>query len=88
MALGKSRKGDFRRFNQGASPVHKLGHYGYVVPKAKCEETLRGYTTNINLKPTDTIPLAILSTRIQLKRESQLLPTASSSGERMFPLAS
>jgi hypothetical protein len=54
-ALKKARKGDVRRFTVGASPIHKLGHYGYGVPRAKFEETLEWYTTNINLKPTDSV---------------------------------
>jgi len=54
-AIEKPRKGVFRRFKQGASPVHKLGHYGFVVPASKFESTLSYYTRLINLKPTDAV---------------------------------
>lgn len=54
-AVEKPRKGTFRRFKQGASPVHKLGHYGFVVPTSKFESTLSFYTSLINLKPTDAV---------------------------------
>jgi hypothetical protein len=54
-ALDKHRHGGFRRFNLGPSPVHKLGHYGYVVPARKYKETLEWYTTLLNLKPTDAV---------------------------------
>jgi hypothetical protein len=51
----KTRQGRFRRFDLGPSPVHKLGHYGYMVPIAKYKETLDFYTTVMNLKPTDSV---------------------------------
>ncbi|KAK5057618.1 hypothetical protein LTR84_011618 [Exophiala bonariae] len=51
----KPRKGTFRRFKQGASPVHKLGHYGFVVPGSKYESTLSWYLDLINLKPSDAV---------------------------------
>lgn len=51
----KVRKGTFRRFDMGPSPVHKLGHYGYMVPPEKFDETLTWYTTVLNLKPTDCV---------------------------------
>lgn len=54
-ALEKPRKGNFRRFSQGASPVHKLGHFGYVVGKANFEEMRQWYMTTLNLKASDTI---------------------------------
>ncbi|KAF1813349.1 Glyoxalase/Bleomycin resistance protein/Dihydroxybiphenyl dioxygenase [Eremomyces bilateralis CBS 781.70] len=54
-AVEKPRKGAVRRFLPGASPVHKLGHYGYVVPQNKFEESFSWYTTTINLKPTDAV---------------------------------
>lgn len=54
-ATVKSRLGDFRRFDQGPSPVHKLGHYGFVVPRSKYSETLKFYTETLNLKPTDAV---------------------------------
>ncbi|PVH95458.1 Glyoxalase/Bleomycin resistance protein/Dihydroxybiphenyl dioxygenase [Periconia macrospinosa] len=53
-AADKRRKGTFRRFDIGPSPVHKLGHYGYMVPAEKFEETLAWYTSVMNLKPTDS----------------------------------
>ena len=54
-ALEKPRKGDFRRFYQGASPVHKLGHFGYVVGKADFEKMRLWYMSTLNLKASDTI---------------------------------
>lgn len=55
LALEKPRKGDFRRFKQGASPVHKLGHFGYVVGKADFEGLRQWYMATLNLKASDTI---------------------------------
>jgi catechol 2,3-dioxygenase-like lactoylglutathione lyase family enzyme len=54
-AYRKTRQGRFRRFELGPSPVHKIGHYGYMVPKAKYKETLDFYTSIMNLKPTDSV---------------------------------
>jgi catechol 2,3-dioxygenase-like lactoylglutathione lyase family enzyme len=54
-AVIKRRLGTVRRFSQGPSPVHKLGHYGFVVPPDRYEPTLQWYTTLLNLKPTDAI---------------------------------
>jgi hypothetical protein len=54
-AYEKARKGKFQRFRPGPSKVHKLGHYGLVVPKNRYEETVAWYTTFINLKPTDAV---------------------------------
>ncbi|OQV04930.1 hypothetical protein CLAIMM_09743 [Cladophialophora immunda] len=51
----KPRKGNVRRYRNGPSPVHKLGHYGYVVPRSKFMETLDWYHRLMNLKPTDTV---------------------------------
>lgn len=51
----KPRKGAFRRFKQGASPVHKLGHYGFVVPASKYESTFSWYHDLINIKPSDAV---------------------------------
>jgi predicted enzyme related to lactoylglutathione lyase len=51
----KARKGTFRRFKTGPSPVHKLGHYGFMVPPSKFEETLSFYTELMNLKPSDIV---------------------------------
>ena len=54
-ALEKPRKGPFRRFKTGPSPVHKLGHYGFIVPGGKFESTLSFYKDLMNLKPTDAV---------------------------------
>ncbi|KAH7083602.1 Glyoxalase/Bleomycin resistance protein/Dihydroxybiphenyl dioxygenase [Paraphoma chrysanthemicola] len=53
-ALKKQRKGEVRRFTLGPSRVHKVGHYGFAVPKAKFAETRDWYTRHINMKPTDS----------------------------------
>lgn len=55
LAVQKPRKGHVRRFRNAPSPVHKLGHYGFVVPGNKFKETLDWYLTVMNLKPTDTV---------------------------------
>lgn len=52
-ASSKVRKGAWRRFDPGPSPVHKLGHYGYMVPAARFKESLAWYTSTLNLKVTD-----------------------------------
>ena len=54
-ALEKPRKGPFRRFKTGPSPVHKLGHYGFIVPGSKFDSTLAFYRDLINLKPSDAV---------------------------------
>jgi catechol 2,3-dioxygenase-like lactoylglutathione lyase family enzyme len=54
-AQEKPRKGRYRRFKTGASPVHKLGHYGFMVPPSKFESTLSWYLDLLNLKPTDAV---------------------------------
>ncbi|OAP58468.1 hypothetical protein AYL99_07558 [Fonsecaea erecta] len=54
-ALDKPRKGRFRRFKTGPSPLHKLGHYGFIVPGSKFESTLAWYRDLMNLKPTDAV---------------------------------
>ncbi|KAF2186229.1 oxidoreductase [Zopfia rhizophila CBS 207.26] len=54
-AYDKPRKGKFRRFNPGPSPVHKPGHYGYGVPASKYKETFEWYTSLMNLSPTDAV---------------------------------
>ena len=51
----KPRKGDVRRFRNAPCPVHKLGHYGFVVPENKFRETLYWYYSIMNLAPTDTV---------------------------------
>ncbi|KAL4861561.1 hypothetical protein BDV12DRAFT_203881 [Aspergillus spectabilis] len=55
LALKKQRRGDFRRFNKGPSLVHKLGHYGFIVPKNKYRPTYDFYMSLINLKPSDAV---------------------------------
>jgi hypothetical protein len=54
-ALEKHRKMETQRFHQGPCPVHKLGHYGYVVPKSRYDATVDWYMTVMNLKPTDAV---------------------------------
>ncbi|KIW14850.1 hypothetical protein PV08_07635 [Exophiala spinifera] len=54
-AAQKTRKGSWRRFNVGPSPVHKLGHYGYMTRPEKLKETLKWYLDLINLKITDSM---------------------------------
>ena len=54
-AYQKPRQGLFRRFDHGPSPVHKVGHYGYMVPEEKFRETFDFYTGLMNLKPTDSV---------------------------------
>lgn len=54
-ALEKPRRGLFRRFQPGASPIHKLGHYGFSIPESKFQPTLEWYTSTMNLKPTDAV---------------------------------
>jgi hypothetical protein len=49
------RKGDVRRFRNAPCPVHKLGHYGFVVPENKFRDTLDWYYSIMNLAPTDTV---------------------------------
>ncbi|KIV96560.1 hypothetical protein PV10_00409 [Exophiala mesophila] len=51
----KPRRGVFRRFKQGPSPVHKLGHYGFVLPASKFQSTLAWYLSLMNLKPSDIV---------------------------------
>ncbi|KAI8663818.1 2,3-dihydroxybiphenyl-1,2-dioxygenase [Fusarium keratoplasticum] len=55
LALEKPRQGAFRRFNVGPSPVHKLGHYGYIVPQTVFQKTFDWYTSLINVVPTDAV---------------------------------
>jgi hypothetical protein len=54
-ALERPRKGQFRRFRQGPSPVSRLGHYGFIVPKSRYRKTLDWYLGIMNLKPTDAV---------------------------------
>ncbi|KAL1629784.1 hypothetical protein SLS56_005307 [Neofusicoccum ribis] len=54
-ANSKLRKGTYRRFEKGPSPVHKLGHYGFMLPPAKYDETKQFYTDLMNITPTDSV---------------------------------
>ncbi|KAH7007826.1 Glyoxalase/Bleomycin resistance protein/Dihydroxybiphenyl dioxygenase [Macrophomina phaseolina] len=54
-ARTKVRRGEFRRFEQGPSLVHKAGHYGFGTTPEGFEELRSWYTTNLNLVPTDSI---------------------------------
>lgn len=54
-AAEKPRRGAFRRFKQAPSPVHKLGHYGFVVPASHFESTRSFYTSLMNLEATDAV---------------------------------
>ncbi|KAK5988568.1 Metapyrocatechase 2-like protein [Cladobotryum mycophilum] len=49
----KPRKGRFQRYHPGPALVHKLGHFGYVVPDFDNE--LAWYTSNFNFVPTDIL---------------------------------
>lgn len=44
-------EGEFQRFHIGPAMIHKLGHYGFVVPN--WDEEVRWYTSHFNLVPTD-----------------------------------
>ncbi|PMD50745.1 Glyoxalase/Bleomycin resistance protein/Dihydroxybiphenyl dioxygenase [Hyaloscypha bicolor E] len=54
-ACVKPRVGVFQRFKPGPSPVHKLGHYGFVVRKSTFFSTREWYTRTFNLKVTDSV---------------------------------
>lgn len=54
-AFEKPREGATRRFTAGPSPVHKLGHYGFLVPQGVYKLTLELYTSLFNIKPTDAV---------------------------------
>ncbi|KAJ4152090.1 hypothetical protein NW765_017599 [Fusarium oxysporum] len=54
-AVEKPRRGQFLRFGSGPSPVHKLGHYGYFVPKDNFQKTFEWYTNLINIVPSDAV---------------------------------
>lgn len=51
----KPRKGEFRRFHKGPSPVYKLGHYGFMLPQDCYQSTADWYFKTINLKPSDYV---------------------------------
>ena len=54
-ALEKPRKGEVRRMQPQASPVHKLGHYGFLVPADRYKETMDWYRSHLALTPTDIV---------------------------------
>ncbi|KAH8807754.1 Glyoxalase/Bleomycin resistance protein/Dihydroxybiphenyl dioxygenase [Xylogone sp. PMI_703] len=51
----KQRRGNTRRFQKGPCPVHKLGHYGFIVPRSRVKATLDWYTNLINIQRSDTM---------------------------------
>ncbi|KAF2101151.1 Glyoxalase/Bleomycin resistance protein/Dihydroxybiphenyl dioxygenase [Rhizodiscina lignyota] len=51
----KQRKGEFVRMKTGPSHIHKLGHYGFMIPPADYKKTLSWYTSTFNLKVTDSV---------------------------------
>lgn len=51
----KDRAGDFHRFKLGPSKVHKVGHYGFMIPAAIFEETRGWYLETFNFKLTDSV---------------------------------
>ena len=51
----KDRVGEFHRFNMGPCKVHKLGHYGFMVPKSAFLSTRAWYFETFNFAFTDTV---------------------------------
>ncbi|KAK7222840.1 hypothetical protein V2G26_010843 [Clonostachys chloroleuca] len=51
----KPRKGEFQRFEDGPSHVHKLGHYGYEVHHDVFQEVRQWYFDNLTLTATDSL---------------------------------
>ncbi|CAM5999622.1 unnamed protein product [Sphagnum balticum] len=51
----KDRVGVFLRLEQGPSKVHKLGHYGFMLPKDRFKETRAWYLDNMNFMLTDSV---------------------------------
>ncbi|KAH8197715.1 hypothetical protein TruAng_008132 [Truncatella angustata] len=49
----KERLGKFQRYHTGPALVHKIGHFGYVVPDFDNE--LEWYTSNFNFVPSDVL---------------------------------
>ncbi|CVL11522.1 related to 2,3-dihydroxybiphenyl-1,2-dioxygenase [Fusarium proliferatum] len=49
----KPRRGKYQRYHPGPALVHKLGHFGYVVPDFDNE--LAWYTSNFNFVPSDIL---------------------------------
>jgi hypothetical protein len=57
----KPRKGQFQRYRDGPTLVHKLGHYGYVCKEFETE--LEFYTGNFNFVHSDILYLPQLEKR-------------------------
>ena len=53
--IEKPRKGEFQRFDEGPSKVHKLGHFGVVVDKSKFDETVDWYLAHFSFARTDSL---------------------------------
>ncbi|KAG7040307.1 hypothetical protein JMJ77_0009918 [Colletotrichum scovillei] len=51
----KSRKGEFQRFDDGPSDIHKLGHYGYEVNHGDFEKVRQWYFDTLTLTATDPL---------------------------------
>ena len=51
----KDRVGAFHRFEHGPSKVHKVGHYGFIVPKDRFNETRAWYLDTLNFRLTDSV---------------------------------
>lgn len=51
----KERLGEFIRVLDGPAKVHKLGHYGYMVPPPRFLPTRSWYLDNFNFAITDTV---------------------------------
>lgn len=51
----KDRVGEFLRYPLGPCNVHKLGHYGFMVPKSKFLPTRAWYLDTFNFAITDSV---------------------------------
>ncbi|RSL56897.1 hypothetical protein BHE90_014370 [Fusarium euwallaceae] len=51
----KPRRGEFQRFEDGPSHVHKLGHYGYEVNHSEFEKVRQWYFDTFTLTATDSL---------------------------------
>lgn len=54
-AQEKDRIGDFHRMKPGPTKVHKLGHYGFMMPEDRFEKTRQWYLDTFNMSLTDTV---------------------------------
>jgi hypothetical protein len=54
-AQDKERIGDFHRMKPGPAKVHKLGHYGFMMPEENFEKTRQWYLDTFNMSLTDTV---------------------------------